>query len=122
MLVHAIRAGQRISAKNVHVVYLCELVAQSLHLNRCFCITPCPQKMHTLSEDRHARALCIRSLRRSNNKITQQFQKTNRIRHVVDHELRKSLSSMQNDKPALLDSGVDFYRLGPQSRKKALPV
>ena len=118
----ALNAAKRIPAQNIHVVCLDELVAESFHLNRRFCITLCPQEMNTLSELRNAGVLSLRSFRRSHDEITKEVQISNGIEHPIDHECRERVGGIYRDVSPLLNSSTDIQAVCLQSWKKIVSV
>ena len=59
---HAVKPIQRISAQNIYVVLVGELVAEFLHLDRRPYVTLRPQEMHTFPENGTSRILYLGSL------------------------------------------------------------
>jgi hypothetical protein len=64
--------------------------------------------------------LSLRRFYRRHNEIIQEFEKTNWIRQVVNHDNRESLSSIQSDLSAMLDSSIEIHAVGLQSWKKSV--
>src|SRR5215469_15651957 len=117
--VHRIRnATKRIPAQNIHVVSLRKLVAEFLHLNGRLWFTLCPQEMHTFSKNSDSRMLSLGSLCRCEDQVAKGVHKSSRIRHVIEHEFRERVSSIQGDISALFHSGIDIRAVCLQSGKE----
>src|SRR6476469_6387830 len=113
---------QMIRAQNIHVVCLGYLIRESFNPNRRLCVTLCPQEMNTFSENCNAGLFSLRSVCRSHDEITKEVQKWSWIRHAIEHECRKRVSSIQQDESPLLNRGTDIRAICLQSWNKAVPV
>src|SRR5438093_12503540 len=118
----AMKAIQLVPAQNIHIVCFGYLVPELFEPNRSFRITLCPQERRTFSAGCNPGVLCLRSLGRCQYQISHDFQESNRIKQVVDHERRECLGNIQRDVSPLFNSGSNVHAACLQSWKKAVPV
>ena len=117
-----LKATQTIPAQNIYIVRLDEPVAEFFKLNYSLWVFLCPQELHAFSENRNAGVLSPGGPCRSHNEITQDFQKSDRIRHAIDHDFRERFSRIQCDVSPLLNRGTDVPPLRLEPWAEALPV
>ena len=117
-----LNATQRIPAQDIHVACLGQLIAEFFDVNRCLCVTLCPQEMAHFSENGNAGLFSPRSLGCGRNETAEEFQKSNWIRYAIDHECRERVRSIHRDVSPLLKSGAKIRAICLQSLKKAVPV
>ena len=118
----ALNVLHRITAQNIDVVDLGQLVTEFFVLNRGMHITLCAQEMRTFSEDCNARMFPICSLYCRHNEIAKCLHKPDAINHALDYECREGVCSIQRDVSTLLNGRTDVHALSLQSWNKAVPV
>ena len=110
LIVHrALNAAGRITASNLHVVCLDELVAELLYADRSLRVPLGPKKLHTLSQKRNASGrfsvgVCCRL-----NGVVKSVKKSSHIERAITHELLDRFRGVERNKSILLDRGFNIY-------------
>src|SRR6266576_2642684 len=78
--------------------------------------------MHTFSEKRHAALFSLCSHCGFCNEIAEEFQESNWVRQIIDHEGREGVSSIQRDVSTPLNRRHHIQAMCLQSGEKAVSV
>ena len=119
----ALNATQRIPAQNIHVVCLGYLIARVFRAE-----SPPLRYLVPTGDGAHSPKTATRgcspfaALAAFGMRSPNDFQKSNWIRHAIDHECRERVGSIQRDVSPLLNRGTNIQAMCLQSRKKAVSV